>query len=158
MNPSYTPLVFDRVDVPPQVDVPPDAILAGLGTRGSFRQEFVVRCDRLTLIEMRLGKQRPSTQGTLRWFLMAGGNVLVRQELPRAKLSADGSWQPFSFDPIPDSNGKTFSIVLRAVDNTADSTLYVLGAHNDPYPEGRAFQGTTPVDGDASFRYACVRP
>jgi hypothetical protein len=159
MNPSYTPLVFDRIEFPSQTDVPPETILAGLGSGGSFRQEFVARCDRLTLIEMRLGKGGASTQGALRWFLIdAGGNILVEQDIPRAKLPADRSWQLFSFDPVAGSNGKTFTILLRAIDNAVESPLYVLGARNDPYPEGRAFSGATPVDGDASFRYACARP
>jgi hypothetical protein len=63
-----------------------------------------------------------------------------------------------AFDPIPDSEGKHYTIVLRAVGNAPDATVYILGARGDPYPDGQAFYATQFIDADATFRYGCLRP
>jgi hypothetical protein len=48
--------------------------------------------------------------------------------------------------------------VLRAVDNDPAATILVLGEKGDPYPDGQAWFASQFIDGDATFRYGCLRP
>jgi hypothetical protein len=157
MNPRWAPLAFDPATFATAADVPPDRIIAGLGTHGTFGQRFVSRCDRLAGVDIRLGSGKSSTQGTLRMRLLdATGTVVAERESPRGEIFHEGPWLGLWFAPIADSAGKRYTIVLQAVDNTVEGTVYVLGAPGDPYPDGDAFLGRTVVDADASFRYACA--
>jgi hypothetical protein len=159
MNPPWAPLEFDRVDFATDAQVPPAAVLTGLGTRGTFRQQFVVRCDGLAGVGMRLAVAAPSTQGMLRMRLLdESGHVVAGHESPRAEVLLDGPWQSLWFDPIAGSAMQRYTIVLEAVNNTAETTVLVLGTLGDPYPDGQAFMGAAAFDGDASFRYACAPP
>ena len=153
MNPPHAPLVVDWGPLYPDVEIPPDRILGSLGGRGSFRQSFVSRCDRLNQVHFYLAAP-PSSEGTVLVSLLDGPTPVASVRLPRAQLTARG-WQPFCFRPIEESSGRRYTVVLRAIANDPAASLMVLGSAADVYPDGDAWFAGKTVDGDASFRYAC---
>ncbi len=148
------------LDMSDDVQVPAQAVLAGLGTHGSFRQRFLARCDGLAGLEIPLAAAAASTEGSLRVALMdaASSRVVWRRDVPRSELALDGSWHLFLFPPLWGSAGKGFTIILTAIKNKGEATVFVLGGRGDPYPEGDARAPGKVIDGDASFRYGCAPP
>jgi hypothetical protein len=160
MNPPWTPLLFDPANRFPDVDIPPQTIVASLGTDGMFGQSFVSRCDNLMTVEMRLSAGASSDQGALTFSLVdfSSGQVVATTTIPRGEMKLDKDWQPFHFGPIQGSAGRKYAIVLRAVQNDYDASLWVLGSREDRYPEGEAVLIGQALAGDASFRYDCQKP
>jgi hypothetical protein len=160
MNPPLTPLRFDVGRWLPELDIPAETIIASLGTHGMFRQSFVSRCDDLSAVKMRLGAAAPSGRGALTVSLVeeSTGDVVATTTMPRADMVLNGDWEFFWFDPVRGSAGKRYTIVLRAVENDVDASLFVLGSREDKYPEGDAVFVGQQLPGDASFRYGCQAP
>lgn len=156
-NPPNAPIRFDPLYIPPEVRIPAETVLGGLGAQGSFSQRFVSRCDRLSGIELVLRAAAPSTRGAVRMTLMDdAGTVVAQQEIPRSQLPLDGSWQAFYFEPVNGSMGKRYTIVVQAVHNAVGASVNVLGRRGEPYPDGEAVFSDRVVDGDATFRYGCT--
>jgi hypothetical protein len=160
MNPRWAPLSFDAAAFASEANVAPEGIIAGLGPNGTFRQRFLPRCDGLAGVEIQLAVGMSSTQGTLRMSLLdPTGTVVAEHESPRGEVLHEGHALALWFDPVAGSADRRYTIVVQAVDNTMEATVYVLGAPGDPYPDGEALLGRSVLDGDASFRYACaMRP
>ena len=161
MNPMWgPPLEFDPVVLSTEIHVPPETIVGALGTHGGFRQSFVCHCSPLRSVELMLGAAARSSKGSLTMSLIRepGVEVVARSEIPRDWVVPQGTWQSFVFDPIRDSAGQRYTIVLRAVDNELEGTVFVLGANGDPYPDGDAVFSSWRIDGDATFRYGCLPP
>jgi hypothetical protein len=153
MNPPWAPLVVDWSPLYPEVEIPPNRILGSLGGYGSFRQSFASRCDGLNQVHFHLAAPA-SSQGTVSVRLFDGSRPVASARVPRAQLTARG-WQPFCFRPIEGSSGRRYTAVLRAIANDPTASVMVLGSETDVYPDGEAWFANEPVDGDASFRYAC---
>jgi hypothetical protein len=160
MNPPWAPLEFDPVVLSTEIKVPPTTIVGALGTHGGFRQSFICRCNRLRNVDLMLAASAWSSRGSLTMSLIQepGTRVVARGQIPRDQITPEATWQSFIFDPIPDSAGQRYTIVLRAVDNELEATILVLGANGDPYPEGSAVFSSWPINGDATFRYGCIPP
>ncbi|HKA30914.1 MAG TPA: hypothetical protein VKH82_16145 [Candidatus Binatia bacterium] len=160
MNPPWVFLKVDPLFLSSEVDVPPSAIVGSLGTHGTFRQSFLCRCEPLRAIDVMLAAAARSSQGSLTMSLIEepGTRVVARSQIPRERIGREPTWQSFFFDPIPGSAGKRYVIVIKAVENDLEATIYVLGAPGNPYPEGSAVFSSTPIDADATFRYGCIPP
>jgi hypothetical protein len=160
MNPPFAPLRFDAGPWLPEVDIPAETIIGSLGTHGMLRQSFVSRCNDLSAVQMRLGAPVLSTRGALTVSLLEEPtrDVVATTTMPRAEIVLDGGWEFFWFDPVRGSSGKRYTIVLRAVENDLDASVYVLGSREDSYPDGEAVFIGRQLPGDASFRYGCETP
>jgi hypothetical protein len=161
VNPAWgSPLEFDPVVLSTEIHVPPETILGALGTHGQFRQSFVCHCSPLRSVDMMLGAAAWSSKGSLTMSLIRwpAPEVVARTEIPRDWIVPEGTWQSFVFDPIRDSAGQRYTIVLKAVENEPEGTAFVLGAQGDPYPDGAAIFSTKLIEADATFRYGCLPP
>jgi len=158
INPAWTPIVFDPLDHLVDAGVPSTTILTGLGTHGTFRQQFVSSCDGLMAVEVSLAAPRSEEGSVLLSLLDATGQVLATDEVLRADLPLGSARRGLVFDPVPNSRGKVYTLAIQAVKNRPEATIYVLGTPGDPYPHGRASIGKGVVEGDASFGYECSRP
>lgn len=160
MNPLFAPLEFDPVVQSTEIQVGPQTTVAALGTQGSFRQSFVCHCSPLRSVDLMLAAPAPSSQGSLTMVLREdpGEEIVARSEMPREWIAPQATWQSFVFDPIPNSAGKRYTIMLRAVDNDLAAPIFVLGEKGNPYPDGQAWLESQYIDADATFRYGCMRP
>jgi len=160
MNPPIAPLEFDPVVQSTEIQVRPQTIVGALGTHGSFQQSFVCHCSPLRSVDLMLAASAPSSQGSLTMALREdpGGEIVARSDMPRGWIAPQATWQSFVFDPIPDSAGKHYTIMLRAVDNDLAATIFVLGEKGDPYPDGSAWFASQNIEADAAFRYGCMPP
>jgi hypothetical protein len=160
MNPAWTPLDFDPLDMSRETPVDARQVLADLGRDGTVRQTFVSRCDGLRMIEVQVATRAPSARGALALSVIesAAGRKIAQSTILRSDVAPGRSSRVLYFDPIAASAGQRYTLVVQALENDLDATVQVLGAPGDPYPAGEATVDGRPVDGDASFRYGCARP
>lgn len=64
----------------------------------------------------------------------------------------DQSWRSFHFDPLPDSAGKSYLIVVTSPQSTEGNAITVGGIERNSYLPGTAFLGPIPVPADIAFR------
>ena len=70
----------------------------------------------------------------------------------------DQSWRSFYFDPLPDSAGKSYLIVLTSPESTDGNAITVGGIERNSYLPGTAFLGPDPVPADITFRSCYQMP
>ena len=160
MNPPWTPLDFDPVDLSRETKVDPREVIADLGTRGIFRQTFVSRCDGLRMIEVQLATRAASTRGALVLEVVESpdGAEVARQTVPRGELGPSAMPRALYFSPITASAGRRYALVVQALENEDGAAIWVLGARDGGYSDGEATLDGRSVEGSASFRYGCARP
>ena len=64
----------------------------------------------------------------------------------------DRAWRSFSFDPIPDSAGKSYAIVLQSSESIPGNAVSVGGIEWDVYAPGLTFFDNVPLRADIAFR------
>lgn len=82
-----------------------------------------------------------------------GRRVVARSQIPMERIAREPTWRSFFFYPIPGSAGQRYVIVIQAMDNDPGATTYVLGAPDNPYPEGNAVCSSTSIDADTTFQW-----
>lgn len=158
-NPTWAPIEFDPVDWWPPERKRPDAIVAGLGSHGRFRVRFRCECAGLAAVELRLTAAARSSRGGLMVTLVddAEQTVAASRKLSRSEMALDGGAEVVTFEALAHSAGKRYTLMLQAVENDAEATIYVKGWAADHTPDESIFGGQV-IAGDAAFRHGCIRP
>lgn len=131
----------------------------------SIRQIFVPTANNLSRVEVYLQTFFRRNTGDVTLTLLelppnapplSEGISRFQTRFSAAELPAQ-SWYAVEFDPIPNSAGQQFVLLLESPGSTAGDAVTVGGVlAADPYAAGEAFVGDSPLGGDVAFR-ACYQ-
>lgn len=127
----------------------------------SIRQSFVADSDNLNRIEVYLQTFfRHNTQNVTLSLVelpptaspLDEGVLQFQTQVNAATLPPQG-WYAVEFNPLPNSAGRQFELLLESPGSTPGDAVTVGGVlAADPYANGEAFVGNKPLDGDIAFR------
>jgi hypothetical protein len=125
-------------------------------------QSFVASQPGLYRVALLLARQGPTNRSPVVFHLKEGAEATA--DLATVTIHASHLedvttmarrpyvYQSFSFSPIPDSAGKTFSFRVQSPQSPADDPLLVRYQAGDVYPEGAMSIDGSAIDGDLAFR------
>lgn len=129
--------------------------LAGNATLG---QSFVSRHGYLSSIDVQLATYARVNTADVVFHLRSdasSGEDLVRIVFNAAQV-ADNQFRRFDFDPIVESNAKSYFFFFTSPDSIPGNSITVWQATKDVYAGGTAFRNGQPIEGDLVFR-TCYR-
>ncbi len=132
-------------------------LLAG----SSIGQTFIARYANLSGVELHLGTYDPNpapAKASLVLHLRAeagNGPDLATAQMPAGAPLAHDPWYLFSFQPIADSQDRSFYIEVESPDGAPSKALTVYwwqpSPDGDAYPDGTAYLDGQPQPGDLTF-------
>jgi hypothetical protein len=116
-------------------------------------QSFMANGNGLTRIDIKMATYARTNTKDVTFYLREANST---EDLARVKINAqqikDNSFHHFEFDPIPDSNGKSYILSIQSPESKPGNSITVWYSTNDVYPNGTALVNSTPIEGDLSFR------
>jgi len=131
---------------------------------GILGQTFAMNCNNLNQIEVTLGifNHQHDQPVTFNLATDSSGRQIIYSETFDGSSVTDHQKKIFSFEPVPDSAGRTFLFFLSSPTSTPENAITARGYSDTPvdhYPAGQALagdlNGLQKIDADFAFTASC---
>lgn len=144
----------------PYYGVPAEKVVGSVYDSNVLSQDFISQCKGTigqVYLVMRIHNRQSSIPIIVEIMDLATGETIASTNALSSQI-VDGSWQPFSFQPIIGTFGKNYQIKVSAPDGDMSSTIGIMGSIMDAFPDGVARLNGNELTGDVSFHYECIQP
>lgn len=127
-------------------------------------QTFEMDCHRFNRLAIKMGTFDHQHDQPVNLFLTTdrtGREILFSAQFSGATVR-DHQWRTFTFEPLPDSQGRRYFFFLTSPASTPENHLTIRGYTDTPvdqYEAGRAYAGEPgrlqPLEADVAFRATC---
>jgi hypothetical protein len=147
------PISFSPEDII-SPDIPSGELVKGV----KFSQTFESQCAGLNQLELYLGTYgRVNTSSVIFRLTDLEDHQRVFEQVVAGTDIRDDKWHRLFFEPLLDSRGRHYRIVLLSPDGQEGDAITIWRSQTDTYLGGEAFTNDRPVNADLVFRYSCSR-
>jgi hypothetical protein len=111
-------------------------------------QTFKPKLNGLSAVSVMLVIYAQSNDGEIKLRLEDAGGQKLEEKIVDAKKNLDNTYYSFSFDPILDSKGKTYRLIIQAEKSYPGTAITACASKANVYPDGELMFAGTPTGGD----------
>jgi hypothetical protein len=143
---------YPKTNIPPQV--PTGELVQG--TR--FTQTFVSECAGMSRLDLYLASYARDNSSSVAIRLTdTETHQRVFERVISGSDIADDEWHKFAFEPVSDSKGKQYRVVMIGLDGQPGNAITIWRSQADVFPGGKASTNDIPIDADLVFQYGCSK-
>ena len=130
------------------MEVPVGEIIGGK----MVMQTFKPKSNGLSAVSVQLATYARTNHGEIKLRLEDVDSQKLAEKIVNAKKIKDNTYYIFPFDPILDSKGKTYRLIIQAEKSSPGNAITAWASKKKVYSDGELTVGGIPMDGDLAMR------